>query len=352
MDGIPVGKYWSRFILPIEDSGGEKGMLFSIIIPVYNIENYVIQCVESVLAQEFRDYEVILVDDGSRDGSVRICDEYAQRCPHIKCIHKTNGGLSSARNTGIMAAKGDYLIFVDGDDWLPQDALVILKGLIRRQKDVDVIVSPFAVFDDSLGTMKEHPAGIYSSLKKCPSELFKDLYLEQNIPPNVWSLTVRREYLIQKSIFFKEGLLHEDELWTPQVLLGAKTAALNTKQTYVYRINRKGSIMDTFGRKNAEHKLLVIGELLAYFSKEEESGQEQLIRFRCSRILWGLICQIYVDGEISLQEEDCLERKINDYLYLFRSADKRKYRWVYVWIKLFGLRSLKCLSIVRKSNRR
>lgn len=92
-------------------------MIFSIIVPIYNVEKYLRCCVDSVLAENFADYEMILVDDGSPDGCGKICDEYAGKYPHIKVIHKENGGLSDARNAGIRAAKGDYLIFLDSDDY-------------------------------------------------------------------------------------------------------------------------------------------------------------------------------------------------------------------------------------------
>ena len=92
-------------------------MTFSIIIPIYNVEKYLRQCIDSVLAENFLDCEIILVNDGSPDGCSEICDEYANKYSHIKVIHKHNGGLSDARNAGIKEAKGDYLIFLDSDDY-------------------------------------------------------------------------------------------------------------------------------------------------------------------------------------------------------------------------------------------
>ena len=92
-------------------------MKFSIIIPCYKVEQYLHQCVDSVLAQTFDDYEVILVDDGSPDGSPAICDEYSKKSNKVKVIHKLNGGLSDARNVGLKEASGDYIVFLDSDDW-------------------------------------------------------------------------------------------------------------------------------------------------------------------------------------------------------------------------------------------
>ena len=93
-------------------------MLISIIVPVYNVENYLKECIDSILRQEFRDYEIILVDDGSKDDSGKICDEYGKKYSFISVIHKKNGGLSDARNFGLKIAKGEYILFIDSDDYI------------------------------------------------------------------------------------------------------------------------------------------------------------------------------------------------------------------------------------------
>lgn len=124
-------------------------MIFSIIVPIYNVEKYLRCCVDSVLAENFADYEMILVDDGSPDGCGKICDEYAGKYPHIKVIHQENGGLSDARNAGIRAAKGDYLIFLDSDDyWADTNRSKNARGGILfdlqqlADKKVDLILHP------------------------------------------------------------------------------------------------------------------------------------------------------------------------------------------------------------------
>jgi glycosyltransferase involved in cell wall biosynthesis len=110
--------------------------LFSIIIPVYKVEKYLDECVQSVLSQSFTDYECILVDDGSPDNCPQICDEYAKKYEQIKIIHKENGGLSDARNVGILQASGEYIVFLDSDDYLAdnntlQNLSVIIKQTAR-----------------------------------------------------------------------------------------------------------------------------------------------------------------------------------------------------------------------------
>ena len=96
-------------------------MFFSVVVPVYNVEQYLKECVDSILSQTFKDFELILVNDGSKDSSPAICDEYAKKDDRIKVIHKPNGGLSDARNVGTAAAKGEYVIYIDSDDYVTTD---------------------------------------------------------------------------------------------------------------------------------------------------------------------------------------------------------------------------------------
>ncbi|HEM5188819.1 TPA: glycosyltransferase, partial [Streptococcus suis] len=109
-------------------------ILLSVIIPVYQVEKYLKRCIDSVLAQKFIDYEIILVDDGSTDSSPEICDEYSIEHPHISVIHKENGGLSDARNVGIKHAVGEYIFFLDSDDWISPTMFESLKEIISSKK--------------------------------------------------------------------------------------------------------------------------------------------------------------------------------------------------------------------------
>ena len=129
--------------------------LFSVIIPVYNIADYLPQCIDSVLAQDFQDYEIILVDDGSTDGSSEICDKYVLEYEQIKVIHKENTGPSDARNIGIKNAIGDYIIFLDGDDfWQGNTIFFDLSKIIREENHPDLIVYGFTPIFVNYGKMK------------------------------------------------------------------------------------------------------------------------------------------------------------------------------------------------------
>jgi glycosyltransferase involved in cell wall biosynthesis len=132
-----------------------KGLI-SVIIPVYNVEKYLRECVDSVLSQTYKSYEIILVDDGSTDGSGEICDEYIDGHSQVKVIHKANGGLSDARNTGLKNAKGEYVYFLDSDDYIVPDAFQKLINIsIKEQSDF--------VFFDASSFLDENSSLIYAS---------------------------------------------------------------------------------------------------------------------------------------------------------------------------------------------
>lgn len=112
-------------------------MLISVIVPVYNVEKYLRQCLDSLLQQSYRDLEIIMVDDGSQDSSGEVCEEYACKYPHFKVVHKQNAGLGMARNTGLEHITGQYVVFVDSDDYLDEDAIEMLyRGLTENHVDM------------------------------------------------------------------------------------------------------------------------------------------------------------------------------------------------------------------------
>ena len=122
--------------------------LFSVIIPVYNVERYLRKCLDSILIQSFKDFEVILVDDGSKDKSGTICDEYATKDERISVLHKENGGVSSARNAGIDKASGEWILFVDADDVVPQDTFLYYANSIASN-DIEMILGSYVECDEN-----------------------------------------------------------------------------------------------------------------------------------------------------------------------------------------------------------
>lgn len=174
--------------------------LVSVIVPIYNIAKYLDKCIESILLQSFRQFELILVDDGSTDGSELICDAYAKKDDRIKVIHKKNEGLVRARKTGLENAAGDYIAYVDGDDWIEHDMIARLYDALTEKK-VDIAMC--GRFEDTGDTQKSVYHGISEGRydKQAlldivyPNMIVNGTFFEWGIFPGVWDKLFRRECL-------------------------------------------------------------------------------------------------------------------------------------------------------------
>ena len=174
----------------------------SVIVPVYNVEKYLKQCLDSIVDQTLEDLEIVLVDDGSVDSSGTICDEYAKKDSRIEVIHKANGGLSDARNVGISKAKGRYIGFVDSDDYIKEDMYEILLNLIKKY-DADVSICNLYDVIDGNECIRNKENGIreYSRL-----DILKEVLLDKNIQSYAWNKLYEKElfdeikYPIRKKI--------------------------------------------------------------------------------------------------------------------------------------------------------
>ena len=227
-------------------------MKISIVIPAYKVEKYLRQCVDSVLQQTYRDLEIILVDDGSPDLCPRICDEYAAADERVTVIHKENGGLSDARNAGLRAAKGEYVLFVDGDDWLnSEDDLAALVERATLTKAEIISFSYKKVYDI---TGKER---VYLRQKTpMPTELFRKKdqaeYLAERgfYIASAWNKMIRLSCLKRNSLFFKIGETSEDVVWCLRLLKSAESYDYLNRCIYCYR-QRDGSITQTLTTANS-----------------------------------------------------------------------------------------------------
>lgn len=191
----------------------------SIIVPVYKVEKEIHRCVESLINQTFNDIEIILVDDGSPDNCPIICDEYAKKDKRIKVIHKENGGLSDARNVGLLEAKADYVLFVDSDDYIDKNTCERFYSSIEA--NVDVIVGDAIRIEGDKKSLMEH-AYISSDTIISGKEFLKTQLKSRKMYMAAWLNLYNRRFLIDNDLFFKKGILHEDEQWTPRVFLKAQ----------------------------------------------------------------------------------------------------------------------------------
>lgn len=238
-----------------------KSPFFSVIIPVYNVEDYLAKCVENVLVQSFTNYEIILVDDGSPDNSGKICDAYAAQDKRIKALHTVNGGSSDARNKGLAVATGQYVIFLDSDDYWDDASALSQLYLSLSQKPSDILLFNCKDFDCSQNRMfrnrGDYDLKIFNQSK---NEILTDLLQHNLFPGAAWILTVKKSLLQEHHIHFVKGHKAEDIDWLLGVFTTAKSINAINADFYVYLKNRSGSITSAVDDKGVAGILYAISQ--------------------------------------------------------------------------------------------
>jgi glycosyltransferase involved in cell wall biosynthesis len=239
-------------------------MKLSIIVPVYNVAPYLRKCVDSLLAQDISDYEIILVDDGSPDECPQICDEYSTKYSNIKVVHQVNAGLSAARNSGVSIAEGDYILFVDSDDYLQPNTLGTLLEQAEGD-DLDVLRFRYQNVRESGEVFVPHEGmkRDYNNYSSEPTDGLTFLNDRMWVQCYVVQFLVRREIVLQEQ--FTPGIYFEDTDWTPRMLLRTKRVASTDLVVYNY-LWREGSITLSQKdinkmRKQLDDKLALLGKL-------------------------------------------------------------------------------------------
>lgn len=220
-------------------------MTISVIIPVYNVKLYLERCVHSVINQTYRDLEIILVDDGSTDGSGDLCEKIAADESRVCVVHQQNQGLSSARNTGLRQAKGDYVTFLDSDDeWLLTDGLARLLGEAGDSHPDLLVFKNADIWQDGHRTaMKNYDVENISRLND-GSSVFEHLVVTQQFRMSACFLLVRRKLLIENHIFFPPGLISEDVYWSMHLWQCVGSVLITNLELYGY-YHREASLTTT-----------------------------------------------------------------------------------------------------------
>mgnify|MGYP001751282486 FL=1 len=242
-------------------------MKVSIIIPVYKVEKYLNECVQSVVNQTYKDLEIILVDDGSPDKCPEICDEYAKQDKRIKVVHRKNGGLSAARNSGIKMATGKYIYFLDSDDKIFPNAIEQLVKFTYKYKEVDIVQGNYA-------PLSGYENLIYTK-KRFPNEFVTDKAILQRMVLNIGGAItatnklIRTQFITSHNLYFFEGVLHEDMIWEWYVHNHINSIAICLEKTYWYRTNNVSSIMNCKDKTNSFISMMKIAEQIAPYAKEK-----------------------------------------------------------------------------------
>lgn len=218
----------------------EELKLVSVIVPVYNVERYIKKCIDSILNQTYRNLEIILVDDGSTDGSSKMCDEYARNDTRILVIHKANGGQSEARNIGISESKGDYIFFVDSDDYIEYNAIKTMLE-IAENKNADMVIADIYSVNEK-GEILNEGKGQYTfqNERLFSAEEAAQAFAELDWGP--WNKLYKRS--VHKDIYFPQGKIHEDEAIMFQLFEQCNKIVYTNARLYNY-LQREGSTTST-----------------------------------------------------------------------------------------------------------
>lgn len=260
-------------------------MLFSVIVPIYNIEKYIRRCIDSVLEQSFTDFELILVDDGSPDNCPLICDEYAKRDSRIKVIHKENGGLVSARQAGIRVACGDYIFNLDGDDSICSNALASAQKIISDTNADIVSFSYKYCINGKIGDIVEDavPEGLYNKAQ-IEEYIYPKLLSDKNMEHifyYLWGKAIKRELVLKHQLNVNPAIsLGEDLSCVVPCYLDAQTVYMSKKAIYLYTI-RNDSISTDFKTEQITQIQDVILGLRGLSMDKPKDFDEQISRYSC-----------------------------------------------------------------------
>lgn len=233
--------------------------LISIVIPIYNVEEFLKTCLSKVCVQTYTNVEILLIDDGSTDACPSICDEYAQLDNRITVVHKKNGGLSDARNVGIEISKGEYITFIDSDDFISEDYIEYLYSLIREANaDISVCQVQMVTEDGSLIKTKASSKNmVVRGTKNCVHAFLYD----NTIDTTAWRKLYKTSLFKDNNIKYPVGRYNEDVFTTYKLVMQSSVIAVGSRQLYMYR-QRTGSITKSeFTTKHLDH---VLGHLERY----------------------------------------------------------------------------------------
>lgn len=316
-------------------------MLFSVIVPIYKVEDYLSQCIESVLKQSYKNFELILVDDGSPDNSGEIADEYAKKDDRIQVIHKKNGGLSDARNKGLSVARGEYIWFLDSDDFMVNSVIDNVAKLIKDNPNVDMITCGHI--------------NLYSDGSKT-KVLLPNSYSDINIDRNQYLYKLHKSngsYWSASKNIFKNSIIKENKLKFTKGLIGAEDcdffmqylrcsdnfSFLNIPVIY-YRIEREGSITNTMSKE------AILGQLYVFkdnYNIYKECNNKEMKSFFSNKFSNTISLLDYLKNETDIDE---VTKFIKENKNILKDSKGLKYNLAkFIW-KIFGY--YKGTKILRK----
>lgn len=258
--------------------------LVSVIVPVFNVEGFVGQCLRSIHNQTYQNLDIILVNDGSTDGSPRICQEWAKKDNRIKVINENNSGLSAARNKGLTFASGQYILFVDSDDWLVQDAIEVMVNAFNKY-NADMVTCQFFNYDGT-SHVSFKPSKEVEILNR--EEYVHKLLMDREITNHIWRKMFKKDLMPPHP--FWEGHMFEDIAAMPLLINGCKRFVSLSSPLYYYRL-RSSSFIRTPSRFNVSEHYKSTKRALQLYQELDLATNEELTRygFAC---YWTAFCDM------------------------------------------------------------
>ena len=312
----------------------------SVIVPIYNVEKYLKKCIDSVLSQDFSDLEVILVNDGSTDDSGVICDDFATMDHRVRVIHRINGGLSEARNTGIRMSKGKYLMFLDSDDWWNENvSLSKLLNSVRELPNVDLFIYDSIDYLDGDGVyFKRRRAEPNYKKIYSVTDLYEYFSTTGEFQEAAFTKVIKRKTLVKNDLFFKVDILNEDIHWMMRLLRVVNSCCFLNASLVIYRLGRPGSISNNLKPKNLIDMLSIIEESVDFYKTAPASVEIAIKRYeldQCAKI-WFIVLGLV--GELENKDRDSLFDALKKLSFITESCLSSKTKIVRFIYRLFGLK--------------
>jgi len=291
--------------------------LISVIVPIYNVEPYLSRCVDSILDQTYTNLEIILVNDGSPDNCGKICNEYALADPRIKVIHKENGGLSDARNVALDEMNGEYVTFIDSDDFVEPNYVEILYNLARKY-NVQLSISNFLHYYEEKGAEKANPQRIENSTLSSEKAV-ETMFYQDKFETSAWGKLYKKE-LFGNDIRYPKGLLYEDLPTTYKLILRAKEIAYTNQHTYYYRIRNDSIQWAPFNQKKLD--ILKVADIMTYDIMNNSTTLLKPLKCR----LFSSYLNIYLQTNLDNESEHILWQRISylKYSILFNIKARKR----------------------------
>lgn len=307
-------------------------MLFSVIIPVYNVENYLEECLNSVLKQTFKDFEIILINDGTKDSSGLICEKYNANYNNIIYLIQENSGLSATRNKGISIANGEYIIFIDSDDYLFYDnAFEEIADLLKQNNYPDIILHEESRIFPNGRILYENNAKYFLAVNDFQTNI-KSLIENELFVASGWDKIVKKSILIDNKIYFPVGLKSEDMKWSSDLIPHINTFKVYDKSFLMYRQFREGSITNTVSER---HLLDVYNMLVEGISSEKVNNsiyKDSLIAYWAEHY-----CFLLMNLNLFTKKSSEVIKHIKAMKYLLDTNGTKNVKKVNSFYKIFGL---------------